>query len=136
MNYIIFYKSHFKFNMFGKRNKKLFLKNILINLFFLKILIINCVVSLQFFKKKQNYLNILKAPSRHKKFVHRYFMEFFFVRFSIQMCSLNNCLKTNQDILFFFLLLQRFSSLFTSSLLMQTKVFFSLNVNFNLFLLA
>lgn len=44
---------------------------------FVKIFFKNCSVSFFFTKNKSIYTNILKAPSRHKKFFHQVVYEFF-----------------------------------------------------------
>ena len=64
---------------------------------FSKIFFKNCFVKLLFKNKKKNQINILKAPSRHKKFFHQvcfeifYLKVFFFFKFfckiQIQNCS-------------------------------------------------
>lgn len=73
------FKSHFKVKKSFKKNlkKKIFIKNTLIFLMFVKIFFKNCSVSFFFTKNKSIYTNILKAPSRHKKFFHQVVYEFF-----------------------------------------------------------
>jgi len=73
------FKSHFKVKKNFKKNlkKKIFIKNTLIFLIFVKIFFKNCSVSFFFTKNKSVYTNILKAPSRHKKFFHQVVYEFF-----------------------------------------------------------
>ena len=73
------FKSHFKVKKSFKKNlkKKIFIKNTLIFLMFVKIFFKICSVSFFFTKNKSIYTNILKAPSRHKKFFHQVVYEFF-----------------------------------------------------------
>lgn len=73
------FKSHFKVKKSFKKNlkKKIFIKNTLIFLMFVKIFFKNCSVSFFFTKNRSIYTNILKAPSRHKKFFHQVVYEFF-----------------------------------------------------------
>ena len=73
------FKSHFKVKKSFKKNlkKKIFIKNTLIFLMFVKIFFKNCSVSFFFTKNKSIHTNILKAPSRHKKFFHQVVYEFF-----------------------------------------------------------
>lgn len=47
---------------------------------FSKIFFKNCFVSLLFNSKKKKQINILKAPSRHKKFFHQVFFEIFHLK--------------------------------------------------------
>lgn len=78
------YKSHFclKKNFLKKNKKKqIFSKNIVIFILFSKIFLKNFNLSILFTNKKKNKLNILKAPSRHKKFFHQIFMEYFCIKF-------------------------------------------------------
>lgn len=49
-------------------------------LLFSKIFLLGCNTTLLFGNLKKNQINILKAPSRHKKFFHQVFFEFFFVK--------------------------------------------------------
>ena len=123
MNCKIFFKSHFKLNSVSKRRRKIFLKNIIINLFFLKFLLLNCTITLNFFKNNTNIINILKAPSRHKKFIHQYLVEFFLIQLTIisnvqkLLYNINHCdvLVYNKNII------QLYSTIVTS-LLVQTKI--------------
>ena len=77
------YKSHFflKKNFLKKNKKKqIFSKNMVIFILFSKIFLKNINLSILFTNKKTNKLNILKAPSRHKKFFHQIFMEYFCIK--------------------------------------------------------
>ena len=134
MNCIISFKSHFKLNIMRKRSKKIFLKNILINLFFLKVLLINCNVKLHFSKKKTNIMNILRAPSRHKKFTHQYTFEFFLVKLLLTFPTFLVSNQPNFDIICLFISIKKFSKKFTSSLLVQTKIQIIFNIPITLFL--
>ena len=78
------YKSHFSLKKnFLKKNfkKQIFTKNIIIFIIFSKIFFKNYNLNISYTNKKLNKLNILKAPSRHKKFFHQLFMEYFCVNF-------------------------------------------------------
>lgn len=77
------FKSHFKIkkNFLKNKCKKIFVKNMFIFLLFTKIFVRGCSVSFFFKNFKVNKTNILKAPSRHKKFFHQTFYEFFQVKF-------------------------------------------------------
>ncbi len=77
------FKSHFKIKKkFIKNNsKRIFVKNIFIFLLFSKIFLKNCLVSFFFTKDSLNKISLLKAPSRHKKFFHQIFYEYFQVKF-------------------------------------------------------
>ena len=49
-------------------------------LLFTKIFFKGCVVNFFFTKNKNSNTNILKAPSRHKKFFHQLFYEYFIIK--------------------------------------------------------
>ena len=53
----------------------------LIFLLFSKIFFKECKINLLFKKSKENQISFLKAPSRHKKFFHQTFFEFFQIKF-------------------------------------------------------
>lgn len=80
------FKSHFKIKKkFLKNNsKKIFVKNMFIFLLFSKIFFKNCLVSFFFRKDRLNRINLLKAPSRHKRFFHQVFYEYFQVKFTFR----------------------------------------------------
>ena len=74
------FKSNFKIkNNFSKNNakKNIFIKNMVVFLLFSKTFFKNCKVTLLLNKKRKIITNILKAPSRHKKFFHQIFHEIF-----------------------------------------------------------
>ncbi len=73
------FKSHFKVKKNFKKNfkKKIFIKNTIIFFIFVKVFFKNCHISFFFTKGKSTFTNILKAPSRHKKFFHQVVYEFF-----------------------------------------------------------
>ena len=83
------FKSHFNFfkskgkkksnNNTTKNNQKcIFIKNIVIFIIFSKIFFKNTKISTLFLKSiKKNNLSLLKAPSRHKRFFHHIFYEYF-----------------------------------------------------------
>ena len=78
------YKSHFNFKKnFLKKNKKkqIFSKNVVIFILFSKIFFLNYRLSISYNNKKVNKFNLLKAPSRHKKFFHQLFIEYFCIKF-------------------------------------------------------
>ncbi len=83
------FKSHFKVKKNLKSKSKLiFVKNMLVFLLFSKVFFKNCSTNLLFNSMKKNQINFLKAPSRHKKFFHQTFFEFFqikvFLKFNLQ----------------------------------------------------
>lgn len=76
------YKSHFKMKSFLKKRseKKIFIKNMVIFILLSRFFFKNCEVRLLFLKKNELASNLLKAPSRHKKFFHQIKIETFFVK--------------------------------------------------------
>ena len=76
------FKSHFKVkkNFFKNSKKKIFIKNIVVFLLFTKIFFKGCVVNFFFTKNRNTQTNILKAPSRHKKFFHQIFFEYYIIK--------------------------------------------------------
>ena len=102
------------------------MKNIIVNLMFLKILLKNCAVSLRFFKKNGGTINILRAPSRHKKFMHQYRFEFFFVILDLTFQNLKLQKLKNSTVVALFLKMVSLFGLFNSNLLTQTKFNLSL----------
>jgi hypothetical protein len=79
------YKSHFDFKKnFLKKNKKkqIFSKSIIVFILFSKIFFINYNLNIRYTKQQILKLNLLKAPSRHKKFFHQIFLEYFCVNFN------------------------------------------------------
>jgi hypothetical protein len=77
------FKSNFKIkNSFSKKNsnKNIFIKNMVIFLLFSKLFLQTCKVTILISKKKKILTNLLKAPSRHKKFFHQIFHEIFRLR--------------------------------------------------------
>lgn len=75
------YKSHFKIKKSSK-NKTVFVKNMFIFILFSKTVLKSCRVTTMFFKKNTTSTDILKAPSRHKKFFHHVHTEYFFLKIS------------------------------------------------------
>ena len=63
-----------------KSEKKIFIKNMIIFILLSRSLFKNCEVKLLFLKKSELASNILKAPSRHKKFFHQIKIETFFIK--------------------------------------------------------
>lgn len=80
------FKSHFKVKKNFKKNKSkfIFVKNIVVLFLFFRIFLKNCQLNLLFSKKKSNKINILKAPSRHKKFFHQTCLESFILKSSLR----------------------------------------------------
>ena len=76
------FKSHFKIKRNFNKNskKKIFVKNMAVFLLFTKIFFTNCTVNFFFTKDTNTNTNVLKAPSRHKKFFHQIFYEYFLVK--------------------------------------------------------
>lgn len=63
-----------------KKTKTIFIKNILIYILLSKIFLKNCKVTLRFLRTSNMVVNLLKAPSRHKKFFHQIGREFFLIK--------------------------------------------------------
>ena len=84
------FKSHFKIkkNLKSNLKKKIFVKNIVVFLLFTKIFFKKCSISFLFFKNRKNQTNLLKAPSRHKKFFHQIFYEFFQIKVFFKFLNL------------------------------------------------
>ena len=97
------FKSHFKIkkNFLKNKDKKIFVKNIIVFLLFTKIFISSCIVSFFFKKNKVNCTNILKAPSRHKQFFHQVFYEFFQVNVFFSFIKIKSITKTENSIIIF-----------------------------------
>ena len=76
------FKSHFKFkkNFLKNSKKKVFIKNMVVFLLFTKFFFKGCVVNFFFTKNRNTQTNILKAPSRHKKFFHQIFFEYYTIK--------------------------------------------------------
>jgi hypothetical protein len=128
------FKSHFKI----KKNlckdsknleKKIFVKNMFIFLLFSKIFLKNCVVSFFFKTIKKNKTNILKAPSRHKKFFHQIYFEFFQIKFFFRFFLKKSLNIKSTTILFnkFNLFLNKVGS----NILTRVKITISTQTNFN-----
>jgi hypothetical protein len=125
------FKSSFRIkNNFSKNNSKknIFLKNMVVFLLFSKIFFKTCKVTLLLSKKKKFLTNMLKAPSRHKKFFHQIFHEIFRLRVffffnSLKEYSYEGCtLKLNilNSIEFFFKLNNIFTKI-GSNIFSKTK---------------
>ena len=76
------FKSHFKIkkNFLKNSKKKIFVRNMVIFLLFTKIFFKGCAVNFFFLKNRNTCTNVLKAPSRHKKFFHQIFYEYFIIK--------------------------------------------------------
>lgn len=110
------FKSHFKIKkqQIKNKHKRVFIKNIFIFLLFSKIFLKNCLVSFFFKKDKQNSISLLKAPSRHKKFFHQIFCEYFQVKFIFKF---NKILKATTNTIEIFSNLDKiFNKIGTNSL--------------------
>jgi hypothetical protein len=95
------FKSHFKIKkkILKNNSKKIFVKNMFIFLLFSKIFLKNCLVSFFFRKDNLNKINLLKAPSRHKKFFHQIYYEYFQVKFIFRFKKIFK--KINNTIIIF-----------------------------------
>ena len=127
------FKSHFKVKKNLKSKSKLiFVKNMLVFLLFSKVFLKNCSTNLLFNSIKKNQINFLKAPSRHKKFFHQTFFEFFQVKVFLKFHYDKKIYIFNTTLLF-----KKLNLIFLnlgSNLLTRTKFkiilpFKSLNVN-------
>lgn len=96
------FKSHFKIKKNFKKNlnKFIFVKNIVIFFLFFKVFLSNCKISLMFARKKNRQIDLLKAPSRHKKFFHQVCFEQFILK-SFFYFKLSNIIEYNNTLLFF-----------------------------------
>lgn len=116
------FKSHFKIKKFStkKNPKKIFVKNIFIFLLFSKIFFKKCYVSFNF-KKNQttNKINLLKAPSRHKKFFHQICYEYFQVVFIFKFSKI---FKKNFNLIKLFNLLNNIFLKIGSNILNRKKI--------------
>lgn len=90
-------KSHFKFKKTFKRSKKrnILVKNMVIFLLLSKFFFKGVKVSLFFNKICKHSTNILKAPSRHKKFFHQVFFEFFLIKIFFHLPLFNTIVFIN-----------------------------------------
>ena len=114
------FKSHFKIKKKLKSESKLiFVKNMLVFLLFSKIFFKNCSTNLLFNTTKKNQINFLKAPSRHKKFFHQTFFEFFQIKVFFKF-RFNKKLHIYNTVIFFKKLNLVFLNL-GSNLLTRTK---------------
>ena len=121
------FKTHFKIkkNFRKTSSKKLFLKNIIVFLFFSKIFFKSCALNFFFTKNRKNQTNILKAPSRHKKFFHQILYEYFNIKISFKFSTLPPFKPL--DILKLFSGLNLIFLKLGSNTMNRTKI----NVNFN-----
>ena len=71
------FKSHFKLKQRQRDKKKIFTKNILMFLLLTKLFFKELRLTLRLTNKQKSKINILKAPSRHKKFFHQILHEYF-----------------------------------------------------------
>lgn len=115
------FKSHFKIKKkFLKNNsKKIFVKNMFVFLLFSKIFFKNCLVSFFFRKDKLNKTNLLKAPSRHKKFFHQIYCEYFQVKFIFRF---NKIFKKINNITYVFIPLNKLFKKVGSNTLSRFKL--------------
>ncbi len=127
------FKSHFKVKkMLSKnKNKAIFVKNIIVFFLFSKIFFKNCSVSLFFDKYKKLQTNVLKAPSRHKKFFHQVCFEIFFIKIFFYFHLYTNIPIQNCE--FFFLKLNNIFIKFGTNIF--TRVKFLINFKSNPFFL-
>jgi hypothetical protein len=126
------FKSHFKIkkSFLKNKEKKIFVKNIIVFLLFTKIFLNGCLVSFFFKKNKVNLTNILKAPSRHKKFFHQVFYEFFQVNVFFNFTKI----KTLKNIYCGVATFEKLDLIFQkigSNTLTRTKILISFVTSFN-----
>ena len=122
------YKSHFKIkNKFLKnKSKKIFVKNFLIFLFLNKIFLKNAIITFKFNKIKCDKTNLLKAPSRHKKFFHQICFEYFILSIFFKYSTV---IKLNKHFIFKFnLFIKSFFMKFGSNSITNTKQTVSLKL--------
>lgn len=120
------FKSHFKIkkSFLKNKEKKIFVKNIIIFLLFTKIFVSGCLVSFFFKKNKVNCTNILKAPSRHKQFFHQVFYEFFQINVFFSFIKVKDLTKIENSIAIFEKLNLVFQKIGTN-ILTRTKILIS-----------
>ena len=133
------FKSHFKIkkNFCKNLKKKIFVKNIIIFLLFTKIFFRGCVVSFFFTRNKTNRTDVLKAPSRHKKFFHQIYYEFFNIKviFNFKEGVLKKTTYPSTDLVYCFESLSNIFKRMGSNTLTRVKfiVSFKTNTNLNFF---
>ena len=84
-----------------KFEKKIFIKNMVIFILLSRSFFKNCEVKLLFLKKSRLASNLLKAPSRHKKFFHQIKIETFFIKifFKFKYVELKETYNLDSNIL-------------------------------------
>jgi hypothetical protein len=125
------YKSHFNFKKcLNKKNQKkqIFTKNIILFILFGKIFFQNHLLGIKFSKNKQT-LNILKAPSRHKKFFHQIYIEYFNTTLTWHINDTTNIISLQNSILLFKKINKIFLKIGTNTLT-RTKLSFCNPVDF------
>lgn len=115
------FKSHFKVkkNSTKNKSKKIFVRNIFIFLLFSKVFLKGCLVSFFYKKFKSNEINLLKAPSRHKKFFHQIYSEYFKLLFTFRFDKIFKKISKTKQIF------SRFDKIFKkigSNILNRTKL--------------
>jgi hypothetical protein len=97
------FKSHFKMRSILKKKfeKKIFIKNMVIFILLSRSFFKNCEVNLLFLKRNRLSSNLLKAPSRHKKFFHQIKIETFFIKifFKFKCVELKEIYNLDSNIL-------------------------------------
>jgi len=97
------FKSHFKMRSILKKKfeKKIFIKNMVVFILLSRSFFKNCKVKLLFLKKNRLASNLLKAPSRHKKFFHQIKIETFFIKifFKFNYAELKETYNLDSNIL-------------------------------------
>lgn len=132
------FKSHFKLKNFFKKKgpeKSIFVKNIIVLILFTKIFLKTFKITLNFKKRRFKQLNILKAPSRHKKFFHQISYEHFFVKIGF-FFNTNPLFKNSYlDSIELFKKLDRIFKNFGSNTLTRTvfKLRYKINTSIDLF---
>jgi hypothetical protein len=122
------FKTHFKTsrNFYKKKN---FLKNIMIFIYIIKCTLKNFDTSVISTKKKNKTINILRAPYRYKTSFSQVFFETYsiVIFFKFDFKEVNKSLSGIFEIFYFF---KKFSKLFTTHILCNSKFIFVGKLNF------
>ncbi len=122
------FKSHFKVSKKKiNKDKSIFVRNMVVFFLFSKVFLKSCNVNLLFQKVNNQPTSFLKAPSRHKKFFHQVFFEFFIIKiffFFLKKGKVNNPQKIFKKI-------DNFFKKIGTNVLTRTKISVTFNTYFN-----
>ena len=121
----ITFKSHFKIKQKNKlKNKLIFVTNMLTLLLFSKIFFKNTHTGIIFKKISKKKTSLLKAPSRHKKFFHQVFYEYFILKVFFKINVTYIYTKLNTPVTVFRYVDGCFLKKIGSNVLSRTKLLF------------